>query len=124
MDDERFEWDEENVEHNVEPEEAEEALSDRSRVRADAYHVPGERRRALTRRAEHINWIPVNSPDEIPNFANEAEEHEFWKTHELGPGMFENPGPPDEIDALVQALPQRPRSSATKRSTTKPRRSA
>lgn len=32
--------------------------------------------------------IVVNQPEEIPAFANEDEEHEFWGTHELGPGML------------------------------------
>jgi hypothetical protein len=32
--------------------------------------------------------IPVNDPAEIPRFANEAEEHEFWGVHEIGPGMM------------------------------------
>jgi hypothetical protein len=32
--------------------------------------------------------ILVNDPAEIPRFANEAEEHEFWGMHELGPGML------------------------------------
>jgi hypothetical protein len=32
--------------------------------------------------------IVVNYPAEIPTFANEDEEHEFWGTHELGPGML------------------------------------
>jgi hypothetical protein len=31
--------------------------------------------------------IVVNHPAEIPTFADEDEEHEFWGTHELGPGM-------------------------------------
>lgn len=33
-------------------------------------------------------FIEVNSPDEIPEFANEDEEHEFWSLHCLGPGML------------------------------------
>ena len=32
--------------------------------------------------------IVVNQPAEIPTFADEDEEHEFWGTHELGPGML------------------------------------
>ena len=37
--------------------------------------------------------VEVNSPDEIPAFRDECEEHEFWKTHAMGAGMFENVGP-------------------------------
>jgi hypothetical protein len=49
--------------------------------------------------------IPVNSPDQIPAFATEAEEHRFWSTHELGPGMFEAVDP----DPLLERIPTRPR---------------
>ncbi len=33
-------------------------------------------------------FIEVNSPDEIPRFADEEEEHEFWSSHCLGPGIL------------------------------------
>ncbi len=32
--------------------------------------------------------IPVNSPAEIPDFADEDEERAFWETHHFGPGML------------------------------------
>lgn len=32
--------------------------------------------------------IAVNEASEIPAFASEAEEHEFWGTHAFGPGML------------------------------------
>ena len=51
--------------------------------------------------------IPVNSPDEIPQFANEHEEAEFWATHSFGPGMLDNAKPDPLLDKL---LPVRPRS--------------
>ncbi len=54
-------------------------------------------------------WVLVNSPDEIPAFKNEEEEHEFWSTHAAGPGMMkyadEHPDP-----LLDELLPVRPRS--------------
>jgi hypothetical protein len=34
----------------------------------------------------------INSYDEIPAFDNEDEEHEFWSTHALGPGLLETMG--------------------------------
>ena len=34
------------------------------------------------------NLPEVNSYDEIPAFANEDEEHEFWSTHALGDGIL------------------------------------
>lgn len=30
----------------------------------------------------------VNSRDQIPHFANEAEAREFWQTHSVGPGLL------------------------------------
>ncbi len=54
--------------------------------------------------------IPVNSPDEIPAFPTEAEEHQFWSTHELGPGMFEAV----ESDPLLDRIPTRPRARRTR----------
>lgn len=54
-------------------------------------------------------FIQINSPDEIPTFANECEEHDFWSTHSFGPGMMkyaeEHPDP-----LLDELLPVRPRS--------------
>lgn len=43
--------------------------------------------------ADEVEWIEVNRPDEIPRFSSEDEEAEFWSTHGLGPGMFENAQP-------------------------------
>lgn len=34
-------------------------------------------------------FILVESPDDLPIFANEAEEHEFWGIHSLGDAWFE-----------------------------------
>ena len=53
------------------------------------------------------HFIQVNSPAEIPQFANEDEEAEFWATHSLGPGMLDNAKPDPLLDKL---LPVRPRS--------------
>ncbi len=51
--------------------------------------------------------IVVHSWEEVPDFANECEEHEFWKTHSFGPGMLDNAMPDPRLDKL---LPVRPRS--------------
>jgi uncharacterized protein (DUF4415 family) len=37
--------------------------------------------------------IPVESLDDIPAFANEDEEAEFWSTHSFGEGLLEQMGP-------------------------------
>jgi hypothetical protein len=50
--------------------------------------------------------IPVNSPAEIPEFATEAEEHQFWKTHSFGPGMYEHVEPDPLLDELLPARPR------------------
>jgi hypothetical protein len=50
--------------------------------------------------------IIINDPSEIPAFKSEAEEHEFWKTHTMGDGMFEDVDPPAE----GELPPVRPRT--------------
>jgi hypothetical protein len=40
--------------------------------------------------------IPVNSLDDIPRFANEDEEHEFWSTHSLGQPLLDQMEPVDD----------------------------
>jgi uncharacterized protein len=51
-----YDWDEHNTahiaEHDVEPEEAEEALTDHDRVVGKSYNVAAERRRAIIGRTE------------------------------------------------------------------------
>ena len=52
-----FEWDDANEEHigahGLEPDEVEEALTDPMRAPANAYQVPGERRRAVLCRTDN-----------------------------------------------------------------------
>jgi hypothetical protein len=64
----------------------------------------------MTRTPRRENLIPVNNPNEIPAFETEAEEHKYWKTHELGLGMFENVEP----DPLLEQIPTRPRTERTR----------
>lgn len=59
-----FDWDTANIEHiarhGVEPEEAEEAVSDSRRVKAPAYHAEnGERRQAVTGKTEDGRLLTV-----------------------------------------------------------------
>ena len=48
----------------------------------------------------------VRSWDDVPEFANEAEEAEFWSTHGFGQGILGQMGPLD--DALPPARPPAP----------------
>lgn len=56
----------------------------------------------------------VNSLEEIPTFSTEAEEAEFWATHEAGDGLFDAAAGSADTAALMDALPKRPRSSSAK----------
>lgn len=53
------------------------------------------------------NACEINHPSEIPSFASEAEEQEFWARHSLGDGMFEN------VDPLVEGELPPPRRRPT-----------
>lgn len=41
----------------------------------------------------------VNDISEIPQFTSEAEEHDFWSTHDVGDALWRNAEPlaPDEL---------------------------
>jgi hypothetical protein len=45
---------------------------------------------------------PVNSWDEVPKFAREAEEQAFWETHCFGPGLFKGARRPGGARAAVR----------------------
>src|SRR5215217_7204041 len=47
----------------------------------------------------------IQNPEEIPQFANEAEEAEFWATHSLGEQFLANMEPVPE-DVLPPARPR------------------
>ena len=49
-------------------------------------------------RIRDVNLIPVESLDDIPDFANEDEEHAFWSTHSFGERLLEQMRPLDEVD--------------------------
>src|SRR5215467_14223796 len=40
--------------------------------------------------------IAIHSWDEVPDFASEAEEADWWGSHELGPELLDQMGPPPE----------------------------
>jgi hypothetical protein len=52
-----------------------------------------------TRKRDHL--IRVDHLEDIPAFAGEDDEHAFWATHELAPGLWEQAEPlePDELPA-------------------------
>lgn len=52
--------------------------------------------------------IEVNSWDEMPSFANEREEADWWATYSLGPGILDAPGAQDFDNMLP---PPRPRTT-------------
>jgi hypothetical protein len=60
--------------------------------------------RNTSRREQNV----LHSLDEIPEFATEDEEDEFWATHSLGPELLDQMGPPPP--GLLP--PPRPRSTA------------
>lgn len=47
-------------------------------------------------RANRRDMTEVHSYDELPEFANEAEEAAFWATHSLGQELLDRMGPPPE----------------------------
>ncbi len=55
-------------------------------------------------KANQRDLIEINSLDEIPDFASEAEEAEFWATHGLGPALLDQMGPLDNV--LPRARPR------------------
>lgn len=60
--------------------------------------------------------VEINSRDEIPEFKNEDEEHEFWSTHSFGEKLLEEFEPRSERDGLPPPRPEtkpRPRNSST-----------
>lgn len=55
-------------------------------------------------KADERELTEINSLDEIPDFASEAEEAEFWGTHGLGPALLDQMGPLDDV--LPRARPR------------------
>jgi hypothetical protein len=70
---------------------------------------------ATSMTAGDSDFIEVNSPEEVPTFANEDEEDEFWQTHSLGPGMLARMKPVWEYPELAAMLPPPRAASITVR---------
>lgn len=58
--------------------------------------------------------IVVHGWDDVPEFADECEEQEFWSTHEMGDEFFENVEP----DAHAELPPPRARRNTPHRQAT------
>jgi hypothetical protein len=58
----------------------------------------------------------VNRWEDVPEFSSESEEHAFWSTHELGPDLLDQMGPPEP----GSVPPPRPRAEASDRPRAKP----
>ncbi len=50
--------------------------------------------------------VEINSRDEIPEFQNEDEEHEFWSTHSFGEKLLDEFEPRSERDGLPPPRPE------------------
>jgi uncharacterized protein (DUF4415 family) len=50
-----------------------------------------------TKRTEDGYWI-VERIEDIPDFANEDEEHQFWSTHTFSEALMDQAKPIEEID--------------------------
>ncbi|PNY81272.1 CopG family antitoxin [Deinococcus koreensis] len=68
--------------------------------------------------------ILINDPSDIPTFASEAEEAEFWATHELGDGLFDLAARNPEAADLLARLPKRSRHAGRQSKSTSLRLSA
>ncbi len=44
---------------------------------------------------EQPNWNIIRSLDEIPQFASEREEHDYWKTHTMSDDLLNQPAEDD-----------------------------
>lgn len=52
----------------------------------------------MIRRGETQRQMKVlESLDDVPNFETEAQEADFWATHELGESILEAMGPLDDV---------------------------
>ena len=67
---------------------------------------------AAVRRGERVTTdrplIVVERPEDLPVFASEDEEHEFWGTHDMGEAFYRGAVLPPEVrDALARVRASR-----------------
>lgn len=62
----------------------------------------------MSARFRSRDLTPINDWSEVPQFANEADEAEFWRTHSLGERLLDQMRPIDEV--LPQLKRRRRRS--------------
>jgi hypothetical protein len=67
------------------------------------------------RRPRAKSLATVRSWDEVPEDMSEAEEDEFWRTHELGDELFDRAGPlPEEVQSVIERARQRRTTQAAR----------
>jgi hypothetical protein len=60
-----------------------------------------------------VDLIIVRSLDEIPSFASEDEEREWWATHQLSEELYEQlEDASSELDEILRSVPAKPGRSA------------
>jgi hypothetical protein len=65
-------------------------------------------RNGWNRRPRARRLVTVRRWDDVPQDMTEAEEDEFWRTHELGEELFDRAGPlPAEVQSVIERARQR-----------------
>jgi len=62
----------------------------------------------MIRPSSKRQMVVVENLDDVPDFSSEAEEVEYWDTHELGGEALEKMGPLDDILGPPDRTRQRP----------------
>jgi len=70
--------------------------------------IRGQERGPWNRRPRAQRLITVERWDDVPPAMSESEEEEFWRTHELGDGLFDRAEPlPSDVIAVIERARQR-----------------
>lgn len=71
---------------------------------------------AAALRGEHPDpdrpLIRVERPEEVPSFASEDEEHEYWGTHDMGDAFYEDATLPSNVQDAIARIRKRRASGA------------
>lgn len=81
----------------------------------------------MSRRREPIDdRIPVDGPEEIPDFENEKEEAAFWLTHRFSLEFLRRmpPAPPEMLPPVDESRRRKPRDATSTSAPARPRRRA